>query len=326
MAVGNNTGLNLNKLAQDCGLTNRALSPQNIIANIDSLENQYKKSDLIAIYNYFLINATEPDVIMYLIRCTDQFRDPSSLEYLVDILLLKNANYSDDSTKEKYINVRAMCAKAIANHKNTSAVSALLYCLNNKDENYRVRLACADALGRIGDRFAVAPLIEVVKDENEKSVYLRESAVSALGLLGDTRAIDPLVSILETKQGIMDKFSFLKERVLEALSKMNSSDDERVFRALKNSLTDESAQVRINAIEAIMNSEHPKAIETIKKCLENDADEEVKKNAMIALYNMTDRSILDEVINSPKYSDNLKMEAVSIIEEYEDDDEDLEEE
>ena len=60
-----------------------------------------------------------------------------------------------------------MCAKAIANLKDTSAVTALLYCLNNKDENYKVRLSCADALGRIGDRYAVAPLIEVVKDEDD---------------------------------------------------------------------------------------------------------------------------------------------------------------
>ena len=72
--------------------------------------------------------------------------------------------------------------------------------MSNKNENYRVRLACADALGRIGDRFVVAPLISVVEDEDEKSIYLRESAATALGLLGDSRAIDPLVSILETKK------------------------------------------------------------------------------------------------------------------------------
>ncbi len=192
-----------------------------------------------------------------------------------------------------------------------------MYCLNNKNENYRVRLACADALGRIGDRFAVAPLIDVVNDEDEKSVYLRESAVSALGLLGDSRAIDPLVSILETKQGIMNKFSFLKERAIEALIKVGFLDNERVFRALKTSLSDESTQVRINAIEALMDSEHPKAFETIKHVLYEDSDVEVKKNAMIALYNMSDRSILDEVIGSPDFPDDLKVEAVSIIEEYE---------
>ena len=70
-----------------------------------------------------------------------------------------------------------------------------------------------------------------------------------------------------------------------------------------------------------MDSDHPKAFETIKKCLETDPDAEVKKNAMIALYNMSDRTILDEIIKSPDYSDSLKMEAVSILEEYENDEE-----
>ena len=95
--------------------------------------------------------------------------------------------------------------------------------------------------------------------------------------------------------------------------------DERVFNALKNSLVDESPQIRINAIEAIMESENPKAVETIKACLVEDEDDEVKKNAMIALYNLTGREILDEVANSPNFSDSLKMEAVSMISEYEED-------
>lgn len=318
--MNNGTNLDLKLIAEDCGLFSKTDAGV-VIDNIDKLSDKYLGKDLINIYNYMLVHAQEPDVIMHLIRCVDKYRDSSSLEYLVDILLLKNASSADEETKEKYTNVRVMCAKAIANQKNTEVVSSLLYCLNNKDEHYRVRLACADALGRIGDRFAVAPLVEVVKDENEKSVYLKESAVSALGLLGDSRAVDPLVSILETKQGIMDKFSFLKERAIEALIKMGFCDNERVYRALKNSLVDESVQVRINAIEALMDSDHPKAFETIKKCLETDPDAEVKKNAMIALYNMSDRTILDEIIKSPDYSDSLKMEAVSILEEYENDEE-----
>ncbi len=315
--MSSGTDIDLKLIAQNCGVFSNSDSAD-VISKIDSLKTSYSNKDLLNIYNYMLVHAVEPDVIMYLIRCVDMFRDSSSLEYLVDILLLKNAANSDDATREKYNSVRVMCAKAIANQKNTEVVSSLLYCLNNKDENYRVRLACADALGRIGDRFAVAPLIEVVKDEDEKSVYLRESAVSALGLLGDSRALDPLVSILETKQGIMDKFSFLKERAIEALIKVGFCDNERVFRALRNSLADESSQVRINAIEALMDSEHPKAFDTIKKCLQEDSDEEVKKNAMIALYNMSDRKILDEIIKSENYSDTLKIEAVAILEEYED--------
>ena len=310
------TNIDLQSIATGCGLFDKT-DIDTVISNIENLQEKYQEKDLVQIYNYMLRNAQSPEVIMQLIRCVDMYRDPSSLEFLVDILLLKNALNSDNETKEKFNNVRIMCAKAIANQKNTEVVSSLLYCLNNKDENYRVRLACADALGKIGNKYAVAPLIEVAKDENEKSTYLRESAVTALGMLGDTRAIDPLVSILETKQGIMDKFTFLKERTIEALAKMGFNDNERVFRALKSSLDDESTQVRINAIEAIMDSEHPQAYEVIKHCLDNDSNLEVKKNAMIALYNMSDRTILDEIINSPNYPDQLKLEATSIIDEYE---------
>ena len=320
MNVSNDTNFDIKAIAQNCGLFG-GMDDNLVISNIDNLKTLYQSSQLVEIYNYMLSVATEPDVIMHIIRNLDVYRDPSSLEYLVDVLLLKNANCSDSETKEKYNNVRVMCAKAIANQKNTDVVSSLLYCMNNKNENYRVRLACADALGRIGDRFAVAPLIDVVNDEDEKSVYLRESAVSALGLLGDKRAIDPLVSIIEAKQGLMDKFSFLKERAIEALTKMGFPDNERVFKALRNSLSDESSQVRINAIEALMDSDHPKAYETIKHCLETDSDVEVKKNAMTALYNMSDRSILDEIISSPNYPDALKVEAVTILEEYEEEQE-----
>ena len=305
----------LEKLAEDCGIFDDS-NFEIAVKNIQSLDERFERDNLVEIYNYFLSVAQNPDILMSIVRCSDRFRDKSSLSPLLDLLLMNNIQ----SDSESYTNVRVMCTKAIANLKDTSAVTPLLYCLNNKDENYKIRLACADALGRIGDRYAVAPLIDVVKDDSEKSIYLRESAASALGMLGDLRAVDPLVSILETQKGIWNKFTFLKERVIEALGKLRLDDNDRVFNALKNSLVDESPQVRINAIEAIMESENPKAVETIRTCLLEDEDEDVKKNALIALYNLIGREILDEVAEG-NFSDSLKMEAVSMISEYEEEDE-----
>lgn len=299
----------LETIAKECSLYDES-DINLVIKKIQALDEIYEKDNLVEIYGYFLEVSKNPDILMCVIQCSDRIRDKAILGRLLDLLLLK---------EDEFINVRVMCAKAVANLKDTSAVTVLLYCLNNKDENYKVRLACADALGKIGDRYAVAPLIAVVKDEDEKSVYLRESAASALGMLGDLRAVDPLVSILETQKGIWNKFTFLKERVIEALGKLRLDDNERVFNALRNSLVDESPQIRINAIEAIMESENPRSVETIKTCLIEDEDEEVKKNAMIALYNLIGREILDEVANSPDFSDSLKMEAVSMISEYEED-------
>lgn len=303
--------LDLDLITKECGLSGDN-DIDSVVQKIQALDEVYERDNLVKIYNHFLSISQNSEILMNVIQCTDRIRDNSTLSPLLDLLLMKNI----DSDKESFINVRVMCAKAIANLKDTSAVTPLLYCLNNKDEHYKIRLACADALGKIGDKYAVAPLISIVKDEEEKSVYLRESAASALGMLGDLRAVDPLVSILEAQKGIWSKFTFLKERVIEALGKLRLQDDDRVFNALKNSLLDDSPQIRINAIEAIMESENPKSVETIRACL-NDEDEEVKKNALIALYNLVGREILDEVANGD-FSDMLKMEAVSMIEEYED--------
>ena len=312
--------LDLDLITKECNLFDES-DVNSVIKKIQALDEVYEADNLIKIYNHFLSISKNPDILMCVIQCGDRIRDKASLSALLDLFLMKNI----DTDKEALINVRVMCAKAIANLKDTSAVTPLLYCLNNKDENYKIRLACADALGKIGDRYAVAPLIAVVKDENERSVYLRESAASALGMLGDLRAVDPLVSILETQKGIWNKFTFLKERVIEALGKLRYDNNDRVFNALKNSLLDESPQIRINAIEAIMDSDNPRAVETIKTCLVEDSDEEVKKNALIALYNLIGREILDEVANGSDYSDSLKMEAVSMISEYEEDSDEVNE-
>lgn len=312
--VSSNNGLGMDKkkvldlvaIVDDCKVS-ADLEPNLVIENIDGLENHHSPSELVAIYNHFLTVSQNQDVLLYLIRCVDKHRKKSSLSPIVDLLLDRNNS----------VNLRTMCAKAIANFKDTSAVAPLLYCLNNKDEHYQLRLACADSLGKVGDKYAVAPLINIVQDEEEKSVYVRESAAVALGMLGDLRAIDPLVSILETKKGFIDKFTFLKERVIEVLGKFNYSNNDRVIKALGHALTDESACVRINAIEALMDSEDNRAYDMIKNMLE-DLDEEVKKNALIALYNMQGRVILDEVIREKKYCEFLKQESQSMIEEYED--------
>ena len=307
--------LDYGSIMEQCGVGKD--TPQIVIQNISMLSEFYDAQDLVLIYNYFLQNVSDADIIIGVIKLSDAYRAKTTLSVLTDLLLIKTNNISDS---DDLINVRVMCAKAISNYKDSSTVGAFLYCMNNKDENYKIRLACADALGRIGDRYAVEPLIDVVKDEEEKSVYLKESATFALGLLGDTSAIDPLVSIMEAKQGLWGKFSFLKEKIVEALGKLNINNA-KVLKVLKISLLDSSPMVRINTIEALMNSEFQEAEELIRTAL-RDENEEVARNALVALYNIIGRNILDEIISLPSYSEFLKAEAQTMIDEYEGEDED----
>lgn len=302
--------LDFNSMLEKCGFKKEPVAQ--VVKNIASLEDNLEREEIIAFYEYILTNVNNAEILSGVIKLADLYKSQLLLSSLLDILLLKNID-ADDT--DSLINVRVLCAKAIVNYKDTSTVGAFLYCLNNKDENYKVRLACADALGRIGDRYAVAPLIDIVKDEEEKSVYVKESATFALGLLGDTSAIDPLVAIMEAKQGLLGKFTFLKERIVEALGKLNINN-RKVLKVLKDALMDSSSMVRVNAIEALMNSDYEEAPELIRTALK-DEDEEVRKNALIALYNIVGRDILDEVISLPGYDAFLKSEAQVIIDEYE---------
>ena len=192
--MDNKNFIDVDLIISECGV-NSNKDRDFVIHNIMNLENKYESYELVQIYNQLLVTVKDPKILMNVITCADKYRDSSTLGPLVDLLLTKN-NINEHMEIDDLINLRVLCAKAISNHKDTSVVGALLYCLNNKDEHYKVRLACADALGKIGDRYAVAPLIDLVQDEEEKSVYLKESAASALGAIGDMRAIDPLVSIL----------------------------------------------------------------------------------------------------------------------------------
>ena len=244
--------LNFEQLAKDC-LINRTDDGNESIALIEKLEEEtYDKEDFISAINYFFEISNDYKVVSFLFKKMGKYKSPSSVAPLVDSLVFKEKYKAKFEDEDVRMCVRVNAAKTLANIKDTSAVNPLLYCLNNKKENYKLRLACAEALGKIGDKFAVIPLSEVLRDESENSVYLKESAAFALGMIGDEKAVDTLVNVLETGRGLMDKFTFLKERAIEALSRLNTKG-EKVFRALEKSLKDQSVQVRINAIEALSN-------------------------------------------------------------------------
>ncbi len=304
-----NVNLPFEKLANDCNIVNSP-SAKDSINKIVALADSYPNEHLVLIYNYFFEHSDNYEILMFVLNKIDKFKDKSSRPLLIDSLLMKDKLAQRVQDSDNLTRIRVNITKALANTKDSQAVYPLLYCLNNKEENYKVKLSCAEALGKIGDRYAVLPLMNILKDETESSVYVKESAVSALGMLGDEKAVDSLVSILETKKGIIDKFTFLKERALEALNKINFKG-ERVFNALVKSLSDESAQVRINAIEVLMNSNDDRAIPLIKKMLD-DKSREVVQNAVIALYNIIGDEVLDEIINFDNFSDVAKQEAIKL--------------
>lgn len=278
--------------------------------------DRYPQEQLISILNYFVSHEKNPNTLLYLVKTLGKYRDISSTSVLIELLLLKD-NFKENLTNpDEYLKVRCMSAVVLGNIKQNSAVMPLLYILNNKDENYKLRLGAAEALGRIGDKYAVAPLIDLVTDENEKSVYIRESAAKALGMLGDIRALDPLIGILETKKGIIDKFTFLKERIIEAIGKLGFRDD-KAIKVLSSALMDESSCIRLEAIEALSEIEDDRILPLIEKMV-YDEEEDVARGAITALYNIEGENYLINLLKRENLPGWCRDEIEMTLDEEED--------
>ena len=291
-------------------LEKKSQNVKSFVSLFDDIEKKFNKSELCFLFNHIISKKHDFNLLNETIRRINKYKFFQNLNPLIDFILVQNSD-------NDFANLKVLAIKTISGYKNKSAVPALLFCLNDKNSNYKIRLAAAEALGKIGDKNAYESLIDVVCDEKEKSTYIKESAVAALGMLGDNRALDVFDSILNTKQMFMDKFLFLKEKIIEAMSKFDVTKDKKALDILKKTLSDSSPKIRISAIEALMNLESDESYDLIYDCLKFDSDIEVKKNALVALYNLSDRKILDEVIGSDADIE-LKDYAKNLIAVYED--------
>ena len=66
-----------------------------------------------------------------------------------------------------------------------------------EDDDWVVREAAADVLGKIGDVRAVDPLIDRLKRDNDTGV--KELATKSLGLIGDSRPVELLIDLIPIK-------------------------------------------------------------------------------------------------------------------------------
>ena len=106
------------------------------------------------------------------------------------------------------------------------------------DDDWVVREAAADLLGKIGDIRAVEPLMERLRLDRDTGV--KELAVKSLGLIGDSRPVDLLVELIPIRP--------LRIFAVEALAKVKDSEKLRpyadVFERLK---TDRDGLVSYNS-------------------------------------------------------------------------------
>ncbi len=292
-------------------------------AFFSKITSEKTEDELAAAYNYILENVKDILFLTQTVREIDRNRNPENLDVLIDFLMTKKEEdyCTSESSKNDFVALKILIVRALSNFGSEKSTPALLYCLNSRNENYKLRLSTAEALGKIGDKTAVDSLIRVVKNEEEKSVYVRESAAKALGMLGDLKAIEPFIMILQSKKSFLSKFTFLKEQIIESIGKLNCAQDRRILEVLEDSLDDESPQVRLNAIESLSNSDFYEADGLIERMI-FDSDLDVSVGALISLYNMGGKQRIERALRElDNFPTHLLQEAHDLLNMEEDEDE-----
>ncbi len=146
-----------------------------------------------------------------------------------------------------------------------------------KDPDWAVRREAVITLGEMGDERCVEPLARSLRDGDWQ---VREAAVEALSMVGSP-SVDPLIKQLRDWD--------IRKYAIRALGKIK---DERVLDPLLAQLR--SDEFKEDATEALVELGQP-AVEKLLTALK-DKDENVRKQAVIALGRIKDPEAVDALI------------------------------
>ena len=166
---------------------------------------------------------------------------------------------------------RLLAADRLAASGDRKAVPHLLESLT--DGVPLVRLAVAEALGKLGDASGVEPLIAHLEDENE-NLMVRLGVADALAEIGGDRALEKLLEIAKDEVS-----EALRIGALEALGRI---DDERSVAALNAGVGGASRETQWASALALGKAEGRGSVEPLIEAMEK-ADQQLRDLFQIAL-------------------------------------------
>jgi HEAT repeat protein len=152
-------------------------------------------------------------------------------------------------------------------------------CAALNDPAFIVRMSAASALGQLGDRAAVAPLIAMLDNRNQS---LRDAAANSLGRLRDPRAVEPLIAALEDEN---------REMAATAAQALGSIGDERAAAPLLRMYHSASDELRATLVGALANLDTPEVEKFLKATLKGKGHDLVGQARMYFIRHGDDEAL-----------------------------------
>jgi HEAT repeat protein len=178
--------------------------------------------------------------------------------------------------------------QALGKRGDKKAIKPLVEVIKNKEKSLTVKRDTAMALAKLG---AIEPLIEVLKDKNRDD-DARRFAAGVLGPMKDKRAIEPLA------QALLNKENNYMVRLHAAWS-LDDFKDERAVTAFIQVLEDKETDIRWSAAMALGKIGDKRAIRFLKRAVK-DKEQKVREAAKKSLGEIKARESKKEEIEDRK--------------------------
>jgi HEAT repeat protein len=232
-------------------------------------------------------NSSAPATRESAVEALGNFKSPRSINKLIEALSDSNAS------------VRSAAVKALGETQSPAAVTPLLALLRDesgalksqaaaalarlgpvalpslvsslKDNRPSIRQLAAEALGDIGSKEAVAPLIELIATDQSGA---RPEAIEALGKIGDPKAIAPILSAMRSGSVAVRK---------KGIGALAHFRDSRSVDALVAALSDHNEEVRQSAAAGLGDIGDVNVVTQLERIADSDTSSDVRSSAVQAI-------------------------------------------
>jgi len=243
-------------------------------------------------------------LISYLKDNNNDIRN-AAVEALIDIGPVASVNILKELNETKEEKTKDALVKVIGDIGDEQSALTLIELFIK--EKASIKATIASALGKIKCKEAVVPLIDVIRDKSGGRQVV-ENSIVALGEIGDRRALEPLLDIMHEGQYLMGK---VKNITAQALGKIG---DERAVTTLVDNIQDKGCAMScIEALGSMACPESAEALYLIMvgeiecsvdtritavKALEGIGGEEIQAILYASLEEIKDEKVKKEVVKS----------------------------
>jgi quinoprotein glucose dehydrogenase len=195
--------------------------------------------------------------------------------------------------------IRAQTAKVLGDQRRAEAFSGLLPLL--KDPSARVRSFSAMALGKIGNKEAVGPLFDMLRENADRDAWLRHAGVIGLVWIGDAVAVAAKAK---------DESASVRLAALLALRRLNRPE-------VAGFLEDKEAAIAFEAARAISDAPVNAAMPALAAMLGKKLPDQAWSRAINAAYRTADAAGLIRFSARKDVPDAARAEALKALAEWE---------